>query len=161
MKRIAVLLVLFGLSAAGCVPVLARPTLPNNTAWHWDNVVALPSGALIRVTTSDRQSNEGTFVGADLTTLHVQTEDGPLFVPASLVRRVERVQPRRGHRARSALVAAGAGAAVVLAADALACRTMSGESCVSPKSLATIAAFCGLLGAMPESRAPMTIYMRR
>jgi hypothetical protein len=161
MRRLVAAMLIGGVATTGCAGIQPRVSPLGAASWHWDNVVALPQGALIRVVTADRRADEGTFIAADGETLSLQTRHGASSVPASIVHRVDRlaVRPRRrGHRA---LVSAAAGAASVAIVWALFSQATAGRlSLPAPGSLAKAATLFGALGALGDGSRTMTIYLR-
>jgi hypothetical protein len=161
MKRLAALVTIGALATTGCAGVLPRATLPAGASWRWDNVVALPQAALIRVTTFDHRAIEGTLIAADHQSLEVQTRHGVSSFQVPIVLRVERLAGPRKSRVRTALGSATAGVASVVIVTALFSQATAGRlSAPSAKSVARAAALFGGLGALGPSRHPITIYVR-
>ena len=161
MRRLAAVVLIGAAAATGCAGIQPRVSLPSGASWHWDNVVALPQGALIRVATTDRRAFEGTFIAADDETLSLQTRHGAPSVQASIVHRVDRLAVPRGSRARRALVSAAAGTASVAIVWALFSQATAGRLSLPPgESLAKAATIFGALGAVGDGSRPMTIYLR-
>jgi hypothetical protein len=161
MRRLAVVVTIGAASATGCAGIQPRVSTPGGASWHWDNVVALPQGAVIRVATTDHRAFEGTFIAADVETLSLQTRHGASCVQASIVYRVDRLAVPRGSRARRALVSAAAGTAAVAIVWALFSQATAGRPSLPPgKSLAKAATMFGALGALGDGSRAMTIYLR-
>ena len=91
----------------------------------WEDVAALPAGALVRVRTLDNGNRTGPLVSADADGLTLTTDGQQVRIIRGDVRRVQVRDGKR--RASRAAIGAAIGAGAGLAAAILSCPTCIGE----------------------------------
>jgi hypothetical protein len=159
-----VLLATLTLTACAPPPMLMPPTaVPTQLPGRWSNVVALPVGALIRVSTDAGDYLEGKLIAADYSTLELQTRGGARVFPAAQVIRVERLHAYSQSRMRKAFLSAIAGAAATAITMYLFCEATTdgcGWSSLDGRGIGSMALISAGYGAASPGSPGLTIYVR-